>query len=230
MRYEIDGQRLTDIADAIRDQTGGSATIAPENMPTQIRSISGGGVLPSGGCEGQVLTIVSGEPDWADVPTELPNGGTEGQVLTKTSNGMAWQTPSGGGGLPSGGSEGQMLLSDGSGGATWADVPTELPSGGTNGQVLTKTSSGVAWQTPSGGGGLPSGGSEGQMLLSDGNDGATWGDVFPAGGSEVDGFFLSYGAQGLEWVPSPLPLVTGGDAGKVLMVNDYGQWVVATLS
>ena len=88
----------------------------------------------------------------------------------------------------------------------------------------------MAWETPSGGGGLPSGGSEGQMLLSDGNGGATWGDVFPAGSSEVDGFFLSYGAQGLEWVPSPLPLVTGSDAGKVLMVNDYGQWVAATLS
>lgn len=34
---------LTDIADAIRAKTGGSSLIAPEDMPTEIASISGGG-------------------------------------------------------------------------------------------------------------------------------------------------------------------------------------------
>lgn len=32
------------------------------------------------------------------VGDKLPSGGTEGQVLTKTANGVAWDTPSGGGG------------------------------------------------------------------------------------------------------------------------------------
>lgn len=203
MRYEIDGQRLTDIADAIRDQTGGSATIAPENMPTQIRSISGGGDLPSGGCEGQVLTIVSGEPDWADVPTELPDGGTEGyllamgselpvwldpddlfpgsgqsgDVLTYSSGGLSWENK----GLPSDGSDGKLVGMI-SGSPAWVTPDSIYPSGGTAGQVLTKTANGVAWETPSGGGGLPSGGLAGQALVSDGNGGAYW-VFFPTTGS-----------------------------------------------
>lgn len=37
---------LTDIADAIREKTGGSGTITPANMPTEIGSISGGGGEP----------------------------------------------------------------------------------------------------------------------------------------------------------------------------------------
>ena len=41
--YLIDGSTLEDIADAIRSKTGGSSLIAPEDMPTEIASISGGG-------------------------------------------------------------------------------------------------------------------------------------------------------------------------------------------
>ena len=40
--YLIDGSTLEDIADAIRSKTGGSSLIAPEDMPTEIASISGG--------------------------------------------------------------------------------------------------------------------------------------------------------------------------------------------
>ena len=43
MNYQIDGQYLTDIANAIRAKTGGIASITPEDMPDEIASISGGG-------------------------------------------------------------------------------------------------------------------------------------------------------------------------------------------
>lgn len=38
--------------------------------------------LPSGGTEGQVLTMGETEAEWEDLPKELPEGGTAGQVLT----------------------------------------------------------------------------------------------------------------------------------------------------
>jgi hypothetical protein len=41
-RYSIDGQVLTDIADAINAKTGETAAIAPGNMAAAIGSISGG--------------------------------------------------------------------------------------------------------------------------------------------------------------------------------------------
>lgn len=44
----ISTDTLTDIADAIRSKTGGSALITPQNMATEIASISSGGSLPSG--------------------------------------------------------------------------------------------------------------------------------------------------------------------------------------
>lgn len=46
--YLIHDSTLEDIADAIRSKTGGSALINPEDMPTEIASISGGGGLPTG--------------------------------------------------------------------------------------------------------------------------------------------------------------------------------------
>ena len=46
--YLIHDSTLEDIADAIRAKTGGSSLIEPEDMPTEIASISGGGgSLPS---------------------------------------------------------------------------------------------------------------------------------------------------------------------------------------
>ena len=42
-KYTIDSSTLTNIADAIRAQTGGSSQITPLEMPTKIASISGGG-------------------------------------------------------------------------------------------------------------------------------------------------------------------------------------------
>jgi hypothetical protein len=41
--YRIQSETLEGIADAIREKTGGSALIAPEDMATEIASISGGG-------------------------------------------------------------------------------------------------------------------------------------------------------------------------------------------
>ena len=78
--------------------------------------------LPSGGTEGQVLTMGETEAEWDDIPSQLPEGGTPGQVLT-----MGASVPD----VPE-----------------WADVPTELPDGGTAGQVLTVNAgaTGVEWK------------------------------------------------------------------------------------
>jgi len=60
--YLIHDSTLEDIADAIRSKTGGSSLIAPEEMPTEIASISGGGlptptlVTVTGGTNNDVLT------------------------------------------------------------------------------------------------------------------------------------------------------------------------------
>lgn len=43
MRYSIDGQILTDIADAINAKTGGTTALPPGDMADEIDSISGGG-------------------------------------------------------------------------------------------------------------------------------------------------------------------------------------------
>ena len=43
MKYKIDSETLTDIADAIRAKTGDSASMTPLEMPDEIASISGGG-------------------------------------------------------------------------------------------------------------------------------------------------------------------------------------------
>ena len=53
--YRILSETLEAIGDAIREKTGGSALIAPEDMADEIASISGGGSLPSG-----VTKIVTG--------------------------------------------------------------------------------------------------------------------------------------------------------------------------
>ena len=54
--YLIDGSTLEDIADAIRSKTGGSSLIDPEDMPTEIASISGGG----GGSLPSVISKIDG--------------------------------------------------------------------------------------------------------------------------------------------------------------------------
>lgn len=68
-----------------------------QHVPPKTRS-GGGGDLPSGGTEGQVLTMGATAPEWADIPEELPSGGTQGQVLTMGASAPEWANPSSGGG------------------------------------------------------------------------------------------------------------------------------------
>lgn len=54
--YVIDGEILTDIADAIREKTGESGVIIPEDMPDAISDISGGGSFDISLIDGESYT------------------------------------------------------------------------------------------------------------------------------------------------------------------------------
>ena len=43
--YAIEGQQLTNIADAIRSKTGGTDTLSVDEMVTEITNIKGGGEI-----------------------------------------------------------------------------------------------------------------------------------------------------------------------------------------
>ena len=127
----------------------GEGTSVPEPVTREEQYLKkivdeggGGGGLPAGGTEGQVLTMGPDSPGWANIPTELPDGGTAGQVLTKGASGVGWgDVPTE---LPAGGTNGQVLTK-GANGVSWANVPTELPSGGTTGKVLVYGQAGPEW-------------------------------------------------------------------------------------
>ena len=59
-KYLIDSETLTDIADAIREQTGDSNPIAVSSMATQISSIVGGGSHSYSETEQEVGTWIDG--------------------------------------------------------------------------------------------------------------------------------------------------------------------------
>ena len=61
-KYLIDSETLTDIADAIREQTGDSNPVAVSSMATQISSIVGGGSHSYSETEQEVGTWIDGSP------------------------------------------------------------------------------------------------------------------------------------------------------------------------
>lgn len=95
----------------------------------------------SGGTDGQVLTLVSSVPQWADVPHELPVAGTTGQILAKNSGtdyDVEWISMAAGSGLDllaPGGTTGQVLAkaSNADGDVEWVDM--EAGSGGGGGST-----------------------------------------------------------------------------------------------
>lgn len=73
-KYLIDSETLTDIADAIREQTGDSNPIAVSSMATQISSIVGGGSHTYSETEQEVGTWIDGSTIYEKtltVPTNL---------------------------------------------------------------------------------------------------------------------------------------------------------------
>ena len=78
-KYLIDSETLTDIADAIREQTGDSNPIAVSSMATQISSISGGSHTYSTD-EQEVGTWIDGSTIYEktlSVPTNLSSDGVQ---------------------------------------------------------------------------------------------------------------------------------------------------------
>lgn len=77
-KYLIDSETLTDIADAIREQTGDSNPIAVSSMSTQIANIVGGGHTYSTD-EQEVGTWIDGSPVYEKVVDlgALPNNTTK---------------------------------------------------------------------------------------------------------------------------------------------------------
>ena len=61
-KYIIDGSTLTEIADAIREKTGETETIKPEDMPQKIQDIQTGG--GGGGDDAPVESYTSMENRW----------------------------------------------------------------------------------------------------------------------------------------------------------------------
>lgn len=78
-KYLIDSDTLTDIADAIREQTGDSNPIAVSAMATQIESIVGGGSHTYSTTEQEVGTWIDGSPVYEKVVDlgALPNNTTK---------------------------------------------------------------------------------------------------------------------------------------------------------
>ena len=78
-KYLIDSETLTDIADAIREQTGDSNPIAVSSMSTQIANIVGGGSHSYSETEQEVGTWIDGSPVYEKVVDlgALPNSTTK---------------------------------------------------------------------------------------------------------------------------------------------------------
>lgn len=78
-KYLIDSETLTDIADAIREQTGDSNPIAVSSMATQISSIVGGDSHTYSTTEQEVGTWIDGSPVYEKVVDlgALPNNTTK---------------------------------------------------------------------------------------------------------------------------------------------------------
>lgn len=111
-----------------------------------------------------------------------------------------------------------------------------IPQGGAAGQFLRKASSSnydFEWAYAAAANGVPSGGSAGQALIknSENDYDAGWGNIsggaVPSGGTT--GQILakkSGGNYDTQWVSSQIPTPTSLEAGKILVVNASGQYVL----
>ncbi|MBK6611842.1 MAG: hypothetical protein IPG29_13510 [Sphingobacteriales bacterium] len=205
--------------------------------------------LPAVGTEGQILTIVSGNPTWQTatgdnwgtqvvahdatltgdcttgntlkVANPLPAMGTEGQVLTVVSGNPTWQTATGDNWGTQVVAHDATLTGDGTTGNT-LKVANPLPAVGTEGQVLTVVSGNPIWQTPSGGSYTAGIGIEivGTEIKHKTNPGGHSGDVLQAANT------MDLIVTGLQQVGISSTAPTNG---QVLTYNGT-QWAAATPS
>ena len=89
--YLIHDSTLEDIADAIRSKTGGSSLIDPEDMPTEIASISGG-ITPVGTKQISITQNGTTTEDVtnyasAEITVNVPSGASLPSVISKVDGG-----------------------------------------------------------------------------------------------------------------------------------------------
>lgn len=131
----LDTSLIRDFPKVVREQSQRLEAILPaavtaEATKTVNSVLADYNPLPTGGTEGQVLSITSGTPSWKTPASGLPHSPIVGHVVTHTSVGPRWAPP-----LPTGGQAGQVLTRTTGDIAVWA---SPYPAGGQAGDVLTR--------------------------------------------------------------------------------------------
>lgn len=83
-KYLIDSDTLTDIADAIREQTGESGSIQVSQMASQIEAIQGGGAVDYSTTEKEVGTWIDGSSVYQKTIHVQPSGNTSDYVTAES--------------------------------------------------------------------------------------------------------------------------------------------------
>lgn len=248
MDVAIKSETMEGIADAIREKTGGTDTIAPPEMAEEIRGITAGGgnvtldtTLSKSGYAADAAAVgaaLEQKASTTEIPT-IPNALKNPHQLnftgavTATYDGSSAVTVN----IPSaGGNDGGLTIvnTDGSitaeqicnlaDGAYWFASPFEQQVYST-GMAITATSNtllvGYVVKRTVDGSRMMYCQATGYAVKFQPKTSATTSTAHAESGTKMTGW---------PTVSGTLPIVTASDAGKLLMVNDNGAWAATTVT